>query len=525
MKLLPRLIIAFGICLIAVPALILTTPVQAQPAIDLSMSSGYVGDEIVVYGENFTPYSGISVYYYITPDDSVYVGEGYVNSGGEFSVGFPIPESYTGSHEIQVDYDSEYLDTTFAVEPMLEITSPGDATGLVGSEVTIEGTGFGEAEDYIEVRYYTTSSDFTVVESGITASEYGTFAATFQVPASSGGEHEILAKGEVTAEDEVNEATFTVKPSMSLSESSGYVGDSVTVTGNGFGASETGIMVTYDGSQAGSTTNADAWGAWTITFAAPESAKGSHTIDAYGSYTSAAEVSEKEFTISQEAILTPTEGYVGTSLSVSGTGFAANQGVSINYDGTQVATATSNNEGSFSASFLAPKSIHGNHTVIAGDASDNSVSLNFAMSSTPPPLPVLILPANGSRLGFKVAPAFQWSAVTDPSGVVYELQIATDAGFVNLVVPEISNLTDNHYALPEVQALRYVTYYWRVKAIDGAQNDSGWTTAYSFHLGLLPLWAFIVIIALVVVLIGVLVYLFRRKKKSLISYESEKESR
>ncbi|PIU22793.1 MAG: hypothetical protein COT13_06560, partial [Chloroflexi bacterium CG08_land_8_20_14_0_20_45_12] len=164
MKLLSRLIIAFAVCLIAFPALILTTPVQAlSPAIDLSTSSGYVGDEIIVYGENFEPYSDISVYYYITSDDTDYVGGDTVTSDGSFSVDFNIPESYGGSHEIRVDYDSGDLYATFTVEPMLEITSPSEAEGFVGSQVTIKGTGFGEVEDYIEVRYYTTSSDFTVV--------------------------------------------------------------------------------------------------------------------------------------------------------------------------------------------------------------------------------------------------------------------------------------------------------------------------------------------------------------------------
>ena len=516
MKLLSRLIIALAVCLVALPALMLTTAVQAQnPAIDISPSSGYVGDNIVVYGDNFQPDSDFSVYYYITPDNPDYVGGGTVDSGGSFSVDFNVPESYGGSHEIRVKYDSDYLYATFTVEPMLEITSPGDATGLVGTQVTIKGTGFGEDEDYIEVRYYTTSSDFTVVKRGITASGYGTFRATFNVPSSSRGEHEILAEGSDTYEDEVKEATFTVEPGISLSKSSGYVGDSITVTGNGFDASETGVKVTYDGIQVGSTTMADARGVWTTTFAVPESTSGVHTIDAYGGYTSAAEVSEKEFTVSYKAILTPTEGYVGISLSVSGTGFAGNQGVSIKYDGTQVVTSTSDAKGSFSASFSAPKSIHGNHSVTASDASGNSVSFNFVMESTPPPKPKLSLPANGSRLGFitKQAPTFQWSAVTDPSGVAYTWQIATDAGFVNFVVPEISDLTDNHYTLPQVQALPYGTYYWRVKAIDGAQNDSGWTTTYSFRSGLLPLWAFISIIALVVVLIGVMVYFFGIKKK------------
>jgi len=519
MKLVSRFIIALALCFIALPAL--TIPVQAlEPTIDLSDTSGYVGDEILVYGEGFTDYVDDYLYIRYQVNDSYETMDTvYVDSDGSFeSDEFTIPESCKGGHEIGVDDyegDTPFVYETFTVNPMLKVTSPSDAEGLVGTQVTIKGTGFGEVEDYIEVRYYTTSSDFTVVRSGITANDYGTFTATFNVPSSSRGEHEILAKGEDTDEDEVNEATFTVESGISLSNSSGYVGDSITVTGNGFDASEIGISVTYDGSQVGLGTSADAYGAWTVTFDVPASAKGGHKIDAYGSYTSAADIAEKEFTISQKATLTPTEGYVGISLSVSGTAFAANQGVSIKYDGTQVATATSDNKGSFSATFLAPKSIHGNHTVTASDVSGNSVSFNFVMESTPPAKPTLSLPANGSRVGFigKVAPKFEWSAVTDPSGVAYTWQIATDAGFVNLVVPEISGLTEASYVLPKEQALPYGRYYWRVKAIDGAENDSGWTIPYSFKAGLLPLWAFITIVALLAVLIGVLVYFFAIRKK------------
>jgi len=62
------------------------------------------------------------------------------------------------------------------------------------------------------------------------------------------------------------------------------------------------------------------------------------------------------------------------------------------------------------------------------------------------------------------------------------------------------------YTLTETEALPYGTYHWRVKAIDGALNDSGWSTANNFKAGLLPTWALIVIIVLAAVLIGALVY-------------------
>jgi len=519
MKLVSRFIIALALCFIALPAL--TIPVQAlEPTIDLSDTSGYVGDEIWVYGAGFTDYIHENLYIRYQANGGYQTMDTvYVDSDGTFeSDEFTIPESYKGEHRIGVsDYTSgsPFVYETFTVKPMLKITSPSDAEGFVGTQVTIKGTGFGDDEGSIGIRYYTTSSNYVVVKSNITANSYGTFTATFPVPASSKGGHEILAQGYDTYESEVKETTFTVESGISLSKSSGYVGDSITVTGSGFDASETGIGVTYDGTQVGPGTNADAYGAWTVTFDVPASAKGGHKIDAYGSSTSAGEIADKEFTVGPKAALTPAEGYVGISLSMSGTGFVASQVVSIKYDATQVATATSDSKGSFSASLSVPKSAHGNHTVTASDVSGNSVSFNFVMESTPPAKPTLSLPANGSRVGFigKVAPKFEWSAVTDPSGVAYTWQIATDAGFVNLVVPEISGLTEASYVLPKEQALPYGRYYWRVKAIDGAQNDSGWTIPYSFKTGLLPLWAFITIVALLAVLIGVLVYFFAIRKK------------
>jgi hypothetical protein len=152
---------------------------------------------------------------------------------------------------------------------------------------------------------------------------------------------------------------------------------------------------------------------------------------------------------------------------------------------------------------------------MATDASGNTVSMKFAMESTPPAKPTLSSPANDTRIGFigSQAPTFQWMGVTDPSGVNYKLQIATDPGFVSLAVPEINRLTEASYTLPQGQTLPYGTYYWRVKAIDGAQNDSGWTTAYSFQSGLLPTWAFIVIIVVIVVLIAALLYLLGIKRR------------
>jgi len=194
--------------------------------------------------------------------------------------------------------------------------------------------------------------------------------------------------------------------------------------------------------------------------------------------------------------------------------------VDITYDGSQVATDTTNDKGSFDVSFLVPESIHGAHPVTAEDAEENEATAIFTMESDPPDTPELISPPDGGRVGFigTVRPTFEWSEVSDDSGVYYTLQIATSENATNtgefvdpLVAKNVS--VGTNYTLNATEALPYGTYYWIVQAVDGAENESGWTAAFSFRAGLLPLWAFIVIIVFIVVLIATLVYFFVIRKR------------
>ena len=519
MKLLSRLAIAFVICLLALPAL--TVPAQAQENefITLSPSSGHPGEELTVRGEYFEAYEEVEIYYYYN-SKRVKVATDDANSSGEFRVTFTIPESYQGKHEVRADGDDGSLAyRDFEVEPGLEI-DPEE--GPVGTRVTVEGTGFGEDEDDIEVRYYLDSSDYEKVAENIEADEHGSWDTTFTVPPSDRGSHKIDAKGDDSSLGDVEDVTFDVEPGISLSKSSGYVGDRITVTGSGFKSNERSVKVTSDGEQFGETTNADDNGAWEISFDIPPGAKGTHKIGAYGSSTSKSLISEKNFTVIPKVMLTPTSGHVGTTLTVGGTGLAANSAIIITYDGTQKATSTTGDEGSFPpVSFEAThtQSVHTvNHPVKVTDDEGDSNTIDFVMESTPPPQPTLNSPADGSRVGFvgSVTPTFEWSAVTDDSGVSYSLQIAPSDNFTSPLL-SLTGLIGNSYTLAEDDALPGGTYYWKVKAIDGAQNDSGWTNFFSFKSGFLPLWTFIAIVVLLVVLVGFLIYFFGIRRR--VSYD------
>jgi len=202
-------------------------------------------------------------------------------------------------------------------------------------------------------------------------------------------------------------------------------------------------------------------------------------------------------------VLSPVEGHVGTEVTVAGHGFAAGEDLEITYDGNLVATTTSDDMGTFEASFTVPVSRHGEHKIVAEYAGENHANCTFTLESDPPNVPIPASPANRSRLGLagKVTPTFEWSPVSDDSGVLYSVKIATSADFAApSVIISVTGLTEASYTPTE--ALSNGTYYWIVQAVDGAENESGWTAARSFRVGLLPLWGLIVAIVAAVILLA-----------------------
>jgi hypothetical protein len=135
------------------------------------------------------------------------------------------------------------------------------------------------------------------------------------------------------------------------------------------------------------------------------------------------------------------------------------------------------------------------------------------METTPPAVPTLALPANDTKS--KSQPTFTWQPVSDPSGVTYTFQIATDANFAHVIL-EKPDLTSPEYTLIETEKLESVgkdtPYYWRVKAIDGASNESEWSTPNSFYVGfIMPTWGIYALFGFGALLLGVLGFWLGRR--------------
>ena len=480
-----------------------TTEFTVFPSISLSADEGVVDSSLTVVGRGFNANeSNIQIAY----DGSTIQTGIEANDKGSWQSTFKVPASNRGEHIIDAlgtTPASEIEDRAFTVLPKIDANP---SSGWVGTVVGIYGRGFAKGETNIKVVY-----DGGTVKTGIAADTNGSWQTNFSIPASAKGSHDIKAYGAVTTEHDFVATNFSVSPGIKLEPVSGYlggaiyVGDSLWVSGVGFEANETGIKVTIDGALSISGIVADAKGSWSDRLDMPLCTKGEHVIDASGEITKASDIVDAIVIISPKIELNPASGAIGADVTVHGDGFAANQIITISYDGVQVSTGTATDaKGSFTTSFKIPKGKAGEHTVTVIDTTSSVFSTTFNIESTPPPMPNPVSPEAGSEFTSsfgKTTITFDWADVEDPSGVYYIIEISPNSNFAGTVIRK-EGLTASEYILAEDEALTKGDYYWRVKAVDGAENQSDWTTGQLFKVSGMNWWLLIIIaVAAVVVII------------------------
>lgn len=268
-------------------------------------------------------------------------------------------------------------------------------SGVVGTTVTVTGTDFeGGTTVYI---YF--SSDSASLGADITdlaayehvgtktANSYGDVSYSFNVP-------DELTDG-VDAPEDVTSGTYYVYTAysddviltkdtfavavtnISISPTSGYVGDTITVSGTGFAVSST-VTIYFDSTKLRtvSTNSSGAFSSATITV--PQTCRGSYTIkavDTSGSYDTVT------FTVSQKITVSSTSGGVGDTVTISGTGFTDSSTVTIYFDSTSVGTTSTDDYGTFSSiTFTIPSSYRGSHTIKARDGSGYYATVTFTIA-------------------------------------------------------------------------------------------------------------------------------------------------
>ena len=402
-----------------------------------------------------------------------------------------------------------------------------DTSGRVGSTATITiDAGSQQIGGPYKIVWSKTpigeeSTDYIVLTEGEFPRDTTKVTITFTVPEAAYGINYVQYRRNWRPEAPYGFA-FTVLPDIKVSPSSGPPGSKVILNGTGFPANKKEVTLSFDGQDTTLAISTSGVGSFSAEFAIPNTIAGKHEFKATVESISMVDTSAS-LQVSPKISLSPEHPEIGAEVTVTGCGFASKSQVSIKYDDISISSSPTDKppitdwNGSFSHSLKVPESSKDNHVITATDKAGNVATYGLPLEGEAPPAPNTITPGEkqqrfgvfGSQLVI-----FTWAEVSDPSGVTYILEIDNNLNFF----PLEPGMRKTGLTKPNcVIQLEPGTYYWRVKAVDGAGNESGWALSpYPFKVGLFSAW-YLVMGGLIFVIIFILIVraFFRRIREYL----------
>jgi hypothetical protein len=273
---------------IALPALIPALPVEAQGCAGgkcgitttLSPSSGPTGSQVNLSIQSGAyPLDGnYEIWFSKTPmvdndPTAVKVAEGNnPRLVQNVSINISVPEASYGTnyfHFIKAGQGEQMINFSFTVTPTLILNS-GQVSS--GSSASVSGTGF-SADD--NVTLYVDG-----VPSSVSAStnDLGSFNIGLPIPSLAGGTHVIRATAAKLFNQDAS-ARFTIAASIQVEPQMPKVGDTATITGDGF-AAVSDVSIKYDDTVVADSPTSDKLGHFIYNFSIPETSTAQHTITA-----------------------------------------------------------------------------------------------------------------------------------------------------------------------------------------------------------------------------------------------------
>jgi hypothetical protein len=307
--------------------------------------------------------------------------------------------------------------------------------------------------------------------------------------------------------------SFLVLPNLTVTPKTCKPHSTVTVKGTGFPAKSKYILLSFDGNQTNQDIAANDLGSFTAEFTVPETMAGSHQFKAIDQNQSVGEIAAN-LQVGPSISLEPEQPDVGAEVTLTGYGFAAKSKVTIKYDDIAVSDSpTTSDTGNFTEKFTVPESSSDTHIITATDKAGNVDTFGLPLEGTAPTLPTPISPVNQRFGWFGMQPvAFSWTPVSDPSGITYIVEVDNSLRFF----PLEPGMRKTDLTKPNcVMNLEPGTYYWRVKAVDGAGNESEWSLSpYPFQVGFFSgLYLAVGAIVFLIIFIFILRAFFRRVRE------------
>jgi len=260
--------------------------------------------------------------------------------------------------------------------------APAPATGIVGSKTLIAVTGASPGGQLMV--YWQNLAGIVLSNSTTYADGAGVCDIVVTIPdaaaTGTGTPYSIIVKDVSTGNTAGATGGFTVTPSISLSPTRGIPGDSVTVTGTGFGASKN-INVTFNAVDVTpiALQVSNATGNVILAFTVPTIAYGPYNVVASDNATVSNVSPAVVFTVGAAVTILPTSGPSGTIVTATGRGFTLTAGltVTITIGGVPAVNITlikTLADGTFSGQFVVPSSLAVQTTRYTVTASDGTIS-------------------------------------------------------------------------------------------------------------------------------------------------------
>ncbi|PIY19944.1 hypothetical protein COZ13_02675, partial [Candidatus Desantisbacteria bacterium CG_4_10_14_3_um_filter_40_18] len=337
------------------PNIILITP-----------KAGTVGSPVTVAGNGFGKERNIRVLFGNTPTMTTTVTDGC----GSWTTIFTINTQYYGTTTITA-YDVFFGISASGTNTILpEIINVTPTTGTVGSVITVSGNGYGSSMQ-VRLEFGTTQIIAT-----ITAQVNGSFTTIFTLDTQPYGTTTITAHDDYY---QVRSAkTAVILPNIfNVVPMQGSVGSTVTVKGNGYGASEP-IRIEFGTTPSITSCMSTKEGYFETTFIVDSQSIGTNTITAHGVNTGQYYATYTFRVMPKLTSIVPTEGTVGTTITLYGDGFRKNETIQIDFGSTLTMTVEANADGSFVREFVVNEQAYGTCSVIAtGASSSGKASIDF----------------------------------------------------------------------------------------------------------------------------------------------------
>ena len=334
-----------------------------------------------------------------------------VNGAGNISFNIRVPDDVMpGIRKVSVKDEGGRIGEATITVAKPEITlDPTES--LVGSEVTVSGTGF-PANDLVLIKYANNTVDTAATSST------GTFSQTITVPSG----NDPGTKADVEAVAQVQDATTKASAeakhklpdaTISLSPEDANAGGSLTITGSNYQGFRQISLIEVGGQTVTPVPapSTDKWGAFSATVQVPQLTPGRYAVlarvgDEPGvsatEFIQVVVVAEEVEVVADPSItIDPTSGEAGSSITVTGSDFAAGVEVLVRYGATIEGGATPGDDGSFTDTFTVPAdAVAGTNSVTAGTASAE----HTLVEPEPEPEPEVVVVAELSADPAEVTP-------------------------------------------------------------------------------------------------------------------------